>query len=68
VALQAAEKAAGLGRPVWWVPAVDAETVTARLLGLARELGASPGEVAEGLAGQRSPAEVLWRSLEGRPL
>src|ERR1700722_11521913 len=35
VALQVAEEAAGLGRPVWWVPAGDAAAMTAALLDLA---------------------------------
>ena len=67
VALRTAEEAAQSGRPVWWVAAGDAGTVTTALLGLARELGAPPGEVAEALAGQRNPADLLWRFLEPRP-
>jgi tetratricopeptide (TPR) repeat protein len=67
VALQVAEETAGLGVPVWWVPAVDGETVTARLMSLARELGASQVEVAEALAGQGNPADLLWRFLSDLP-
>jgi len=67
VALRAAEDVARSGRPTWWVPATDAESVRAKLLGLASELGAVPGEVAEALAGQRSPADLLWRFLNDRP-
>ena len=41
--------------------------MTTALLGLARELGATPGEVGEALAGWRNPADLLWRCLEARP-
>ena len=66
VALRLGEEMTRLGRPAWWVPAVDAGTVTAKLLGLARDLGASPGEVSEAQNGRRDPADLLWRFLEGR--
>ncbi len=67
VALRVAEEMARLGRAAWWVPAVDAGTVTAKLLGLARELGAPPSEVTEALNGRRDPADLLWRFLQRRP-
>ena len=66
VALQVAEEMTRAGRAAWWVPAVDASTLTARLMGLARDLGASRSEVAETLNGQRDPASLLWRFLEPR--
>ena len=66
VALRIAGEMPRLGVPVWWVPAADAGTVEAKLLGLARELGASPGEVAEVLSGGRNAADLLWRFLENR--
>ena len=43
------------------------DRMTTALLGLARELGATPGEVGEALAGRRNPADLLWRCLEARP-
>jgi tetratricopeptide (TPR) repeat protein len=49
---------------VWWVPAVDAVSVTQILLGLARELGASRGQVEEALAGRLNPSDVLWQQLQ----
>lgn len=67
VALLLAEETTRLGRPAWWVPAVDAGTVTAKLLGLARDLGAPRGEVTEAQNGSRNPADLLWRFLQGRP-
>jgi len=67
VALQVAEEASVAGRSVWWVPAGDAGTITTALLGLARELGATPIEVAEALAGRQNPADLLWRCLEAHP-
>jgi tetratricopeptide (TPR) repeat protein len=66
VALSVAREMPSLGVPVWWVPVVGAGTVEAKLLILARELGASPGEVAEVLAGTRNAADLLWRFLENR--
>ena len=66
IALALAEAAAARGIPAWWVPAVDAETVTARLLELAEDLGAAPGEAAQARAGQRNPADLLWRHLGRR--
>jgi Tetratricopeptide repeat len=67
VALLLAEEMTRLGRSAWWVQAVDAGTVTAKLLGLARDLGAPLGEVTEALNGRRDPADLLWRFLEARP-
>jgi tetratricopeptide (TPR) repeat protein len=67
VALRVAREMDRLGRAAWWVPAVDAGTVAARLLGLARELGAPAGEVTEALNGRRDPADLLWRFLQSRP-
>jgi tetratricopeptide (TPR) repeat protein len=67
IALRLAEAAAERGMPTWWVPALDVETVTAKLLELAEELGAAPGEAAQARAGQRSPADLLWRHLGKHP-
>jgi len=66
VALRLVEEVTRLGWPAWWVPAVDAGTVTAKLLGLARDLGAPPAEVAEARNGGRDPAGLLWRFLNAR--
>lgn len=66
IALALAEEAAGLGISAWWVPAVEAETMTARLLELAEDLGAPPAEVAQARAGHRNPADLLWRCLGQR--
>jgi tetratricopeptide (TPR) repeat protein len=66
IALRVAEQITQLGRPVWWVQAVDAGTVTAKLLGLASDLGAPLGEVTEAQSGRHDPADLLWRFLEGR--
>ena len=67
IALRLAEKAAGREMPAWWVPAVDAETMTGKLLQLAGEIGATPGEVGQARAAQRSPADLLWRYLGRHP-
>ena len=66
VALRVAEEVTRTGRPAWWVPTVDAGTVTLKLVDLARDLGAPPGEVAETLNGRRDPADLLWRFLAAR--
>ena len=68
VVLRVAEEMTRAGRPTWWVPAVDVPTVTARLLDLAQDLGAPPGEVAEALNGRRDPAAccgVTWTPGRG---
>jgi len=67
VALRVVKEVTRLGRPAWWVPAVDAGTVTAKLLALARDLGAPSDEVTEALSGRRDPADLLWSYLEVRP-
>jgi tetratricopeptide (TPR) repeat protein len=54
-------------RRVWWVPAGDAVLLTQLLLGLARELGATPDQVQEALAGRLNPSDVLWQRLEASP-
>ncbi|MGI8334590.1 tetratricopeptide repeat protein [Actinomadura scrupuli] len=64
VALKLAADVRDRGRPVWWVPAAEAGSLTTQLLGLARELGATAGEVEEALAGRRNPADLLWRFLD----
>jgi tetratricopeptide (TPR) repeat protein len=64
VALALARQCAEAGQQVWWLPVVDRSSVTSMLLGLARLLGASDGEVSEALAGRISPSGVLWRRLE----
>ncbi len=66
LALHVAQEMTRAGVPAWWVSAVDAATLTARLMGLAQDLGASPGEVAEALNGRRDPADLLWRFLQVR--
>jgi tetratricopeptide (TPR) repeat protein len=66
VALRVAEQMSRLGKPAWWVHAVNAETVTVKLLGLARDAGAQAGEVAAALAGRLDPADLLWRLLQPR--
>jgi tetratricopeptide (TPR) repeat protein len=55
------------GGRVWWVPAGEAALLTQLLLGLARELGASPSQVEEALAGRVNPSDVLWGQLEKSP-
>ncbi|RAY13225.1 hypothetical protein DPM19_22340 [Actinomadura craniellae] len=67
VALQLARVAADRGARVWWVPAVDASSLTAALLGLAEVLGADAGLVEAGRAGRVNPADVLWPVLEDSP-
>ncbi|MGW7483137.1 tetratricopeptide repeat protein [Nonomuraea muscovyensis] len=64
VALQIAAEAQAEGRPTWWVPATDAQTFTLHMLGLARELGATAGDVEEALEGRRRGADLLWRFLD----
>ena len=64
IALSVADVAMDLGRPVWWVPAVDADTIAAVLLGLVRELGAPSSDVEEALAGRRDASGLVWRYLE----
>ena len=64
VARAVAVRIAAKDRRVWWVPAADAVSVTQLLLGLARELGASRGQLEEALAGRLNPSDVLWRQLE----
>jgi len=54
-------------RRVWWVPATDAILLTQHLLGLARELGATPDQVQEALTGRLNPSDVLWQQLEASP-
>lgn len=66
VALRIAEEHARSGRPVWWVPAADAETMTLKLLGLGTELGAPHEEVVEARGGHRDAADLLWRFLDVR--
>jgi tetratricopeptide (TPR) repeat protein len=66
IALWVAEEMTRLGRSVWWVSAIDAKTVTAKLLSLARELGAPPAEMIEAQSGQRDAADLLWRFLAAR--
>jgi tetratricopeptide (TPR) repeat protein len=67
IALRVAEDIIRLGIRAWWVPTSDAGTVMAKLMSLARDLGAPPGEVAEALNGRRDPADLLWRFLQARP-
>jgi tetratricopeptide (TPR) repeat protein len=64
VAKAVAVRIAAKDRHVWWVPAGDAVSVTQLLLGLAKELGASRGQVEEALAGRLNPSDVLWQQLE----
>ncbi|NUW36502.1 tetratricopeptide repeat protein [Nonomuraea sp. SMC257] len=64
VALQIAAEAQAEGRPTWWVPATDAQTFALHMLGLARELGATAGEVEEALEGRRRGSDLLWRLLD----
>jgi tetratricopeptide (TPR) repeat protein len=67
IALKVAQLARDAGTNVWWVPAVDAASVTGQLLGLAHHLGAADGEVQEALAGRLNPSDVLWQKLEAAP-
>jgi AAA ATPase domain len=67
VALAIADRALRRRVPVWWVSAVERASLTSQFLQLARLLGAAAGEVDEALAGQRNPADLLWRFLERRP-
>jgi tetratricopeptide (TPR) repeat protein len=64
VARAVAARIVAKDRRVWWVPAGDAVSVTQLLLGLAKELGASRGQVEEALAGRLNPSDVLWQQLE----
>ena len=64
VARSVAAKALEQDRRAWWVPAIDAVSLTQLLLGLAGELGASRGQVEEALAGRLNPSDVLWQQLE----
>lgn len=64
VALRVAERANEQNKPVWWVSAADAASLTSALLDLAQGLGADPGEVYSALKGRRNPADVLWQCLE----
>jgi hypothetical protein len=64
VARAVAARALARDRRAWWVPAADAVSVTQFLLGLARELGASAGQVEDALAGRLNPSDVLWQQLE----
>jgi tetratricopeptide (TPR) repeat protein len=62
----AAQIAADGGR-VWWVPAGEAVLLAQRLLGLAQELGASPGQIEDAHAGRVNPSDVLWGQLGKSP-
>ncbi|WP_433180655.1 tetratricopeptide repeat protein [Actinoallomurus sp. CA-150999] len=67
VALQVAEAALAEDRPVWWVPGVDAASLTSTLLGLAQALGADAAAVEAARAGRADACDVLWEQLEARP-
>lgn len=67
VARAVAEQVKAGGGRVWWVPAGDSVLLAQLLLGLARELGASTGQVKEALAGRLNPSDVLWSQLEQSP-
>ncbi|WP_326664329.1 tetratricopeptide repeat protein [Streptomyces canus] len=67
VALRVVEVAVGLGRRVWWVPGVDASSLTSALLGLAQALGADTAQVEAARAGRVDPCDVLWPVLEADP-
>ena len=66
IALQVAEEMSLLGRPVWWVSAVDTETVAAKPEPGPRAWGAARC-VIEAQNGRRDAADLLWRFLEARP-
>ncbi len=63
VAREVAARVTAAGGRAWWVPAGEPVSVTQLLLGLAREMGASPERVREGLAGRVNPSDVLWGQL-----
>ena len=67
IALAVARDAVSADLRAWWVAVADAGSVASALLGLARKLGAPDGEVAEALAGQVNPSDVLWPCLEAAP-
>ena len=67
VARAVAARLATENRRVWWVPAADAVLLTQLLLGLARELGATPDQVQEALTGRLNPSDVLWQQLVASP-
>ncbi|MFS8202632.1 tetratricopeptide repeat protein [Streptomyces sp. CWNU-52B] len=67
VALRVVEVALGLGRRVWWVPGVDASSLTSALLGLAQALGADAAQVERARAGRVDPCDVVWPVLETDP-
>ncbi|MDQ1041579.1 tetratricopeptide (TPR) repeat protein/transcriptional regulator with XRE-family HTH domain [Streptomyces sp. V3I8] len=59
VALAAVRHATASGIRTWWIPAEDAATVTAGMLALAVELGASPDRLRVG-----SLPDIVWRLLD----
>ncbi|WP_333766839.1 helix-turn-helix transcriptional regulator [Streptomyces sp. IBSBF 2435] len=59
VALSAVQRAADAGITTWWIPAEDAAAVTAGMLALAVELGASPDHLRLG-----SLPDIVWHLLE----
>jgi tetratricopeptide (TPR) repeat protein len=63
-ALELARLAVSAGQRVWWVSVVNAESLTAQLLGLAEALGAPASVVQEAHAGKLNPSDVLWDRLD----
>jgi len=63
VALKVCDRAIGDGYSVWWLSGVSAISITAELLGLAKEIGASSVEIDDVLAGRLNPSDVLWNHL-----
>jgi hypothetical protein len=60
VALQLARLARDQGKPAWWV---EAASIKASMLWLARALGAEAGMLADAKVGEEDPADVLWQAL-----
>jgi hypothetical protein len=58
IALEAAARAAGRGREVWWVPAGDAEVLRAGMRALGRRLGVADAQLEHGDA-----ADLMWQRL-----
>ena len=64
VALQVADVALTSGLHVWWVSAVDENSLKSSLLDLAQTLGADPEQVKAARSDLMDPSDLLWVQLE----